>query len=51
MRDEHGNYRLDLPHMTPLPRDEAREERGQRRRIRFLRVSFKTNIYERLRTD
>jgi hypothetical protein len=29
VRDEHGNYRLDLPHMTPIPRDEAREERGQ----------------------
>ena len=29
VRDEHGNYRLDLPRMTPIPRDEASEEQGQ----------------------
>ena len=29
VRDEHGNYKLDLPQGTPIPRDEAREERGQ----------------------
>jgi hypothetical protein len=27
-RDEQGNYRLDLPNMAPLPRDEIKEERG-----------------------
>lgn len=28
IRDERGDYRLDMPSMTPLPRDEARDERG-----------------------
>jgi hypothetical protein len=28
-RDEQGNYRLDLPSMAPLPRDEDKEEHGE----------------------
>jgi hypothetical protein len=28
-RDEQGNYRLDLPNMAPIPRDEMKEERGR----------------------
>lgn len=27
-RDEEGNYRLEMPNVGPLPRDDAREERG-----------------------
>jgi hypothetical protein len=27
-RDEHGNYLLEQPTMTPMPRNELQEERG-----------------------
>lgn len=33
MRDERGDYRLDMPAVTPLPRDEARDEREMESRL------------------
>lgn len=34
-RDEEGNYRLEMPNVGPLPRDDAREERGKDMRSRL----------------
>lgn len=31
VRDEHGNYQLEQPAMTPMGRDEGRDERGMSR--------------------
>lgn len=32
-RDEEGNYRLEMPNVGPLPRDDAREEREVESRL------------------
>ncbi|KAF2095243.1 hypothetical protein NA57DRAFT_79734 [Rhizodiscina lignyota] len=44
IRDEHGDFRLDMPTMTPLPRDEARDERGSSRRIEGTTSRFNQTV-------
>jgi len=33
VRDEDGDYRLELPSMTPMPRDESHDDKGVENRL------------------